>query len=388
MTRLLMTAYACDPNQGSESGAGWALLSAASELCESITVVTRSGEAPELESECEQLGCEVRVVRIATLPAEEAGSYGRYLRWLWHTSLFVRREAANFDVLHHATFASDWLPPPVLFGGAGGVRLVWGPAGGNTYPPMPLARRIGMRYLATTAVRTCSTKAVRSLTHIFMSGRVDTFIAMNSDSGRGAPRARNVVVQPNCVLDYDGIEKQAVPRPKRRLLFVGRLLQYKGIDLILDALEQLGTDWSMTFVGEGPARGRIEKSLPYRRGQVTLRGWRDRSEVVSEMGASSALLFPSMHDSGGWVAAEAAAVGLPVVCLDLGGVPTLAGRNAVTIPVAPASTLASRIARSIVETELSLFEPQRDWTRSRLTSVLSRSYGQCNERRQTNSEKW
>ncbi len=106
------------------------------------------------------------------------------------------------------------------------------------------------------------------------------------------------------------------------------------------------------------------------------------------MGASSALLFPSMHDSGGWVAAEAAAVGLPVVCLDLGGVPTLAGRNAVTIPVAPASTLASRIARSIVETELSLFEPQRDWTRSRLTSVLSRSYGQCNERRQTNSEKW
>ena len=67
MTRLLMTAYACDPNQGSESGAGWALLSAASELCESITVVTRSGEAPALESECEQLGCEVRVVRIATL---------------------------------------------------------------------------------------------------------------------------------------------------------------------------------------------------------------------------------------------------------------------------------------------------------------------------------
>ncbi len=46
MTRLLMTAYACDPNQGSESGAGWALLSAASELCESITVVTRSGELP------------------------------------------------------------------------------------------------------------------------------------------------------------------------------------------------------------------------------------------------------------------------------------------------------------------------------------------------------
>jgi glycosyltransferase involved in cell wall biosynthesis len=31
------------------------------------------------------------------------------------------------------------------------------------------------------------------------------------------------------------------------------------------------------------------------------------------------LLFPSLHDSGGWVTLEAMAAGRPVICLDLGG---------------------------------------------------------------------
>jgi glycosyltransferase involved in cell wall biosynthesis len=37
------------------------------------------------------------------------------------------------------------------------------------------------------------------------------------------------------------------------------------------------------------------------------------------------LLFPSFHDSGGWVVAEALRVGCPVLCLDLGGPPNLVG---------------------------------------------------------------
>jgi glycosyltransferase involved in cell wall biosynthesis len=37
-------------------------------------------------------------------------------------------------------------------------------------------------------------------------------------------------------------------------------------------------------------------------------------------------LFPSLHDEGSWVVAEAVASGLPVVCLDRGGPPVLGGR--------------------------------------------------------------
>jgi glycosyltransferase involved in cell wall biosynthesis len=38
-------------------------------------------------------------------------------------------------------------------------------------------------------------------------------------------------------------------------------------------------------------------------------------------------LFPSLHDEGGWVIAEAMASGLPVVCLDWGGPAVLAGQG-------------------------------------------------------------
>jgi glycosyltransferase involved in cell wall biosynthesis len=42
-------------------------------------------------------------------------------------------------------------------------------------------------------------------------------------------------------------------------------------------------------------------------------------EMAQEYQRSVALVFPSLHDSGGMVVLEALASGLPVICLDLGG---------------------------------------------------------------------
>jgi glycosyltransferase involved in cell wall biosynthesis len=47
--------------------------------------------------------------------------------------------------------------------------------------------------------------------------------------------------------------------------------------------------------------------------------WVDRSELPALFIAHDALLFPSLHDSGGMVVLEAMSHGLPVVCLDIGG---------------------------------------------------------------------
>ena len=44
-----------------------------------------------------------------------------------------------------------------------------------------------------------------------------------------------------------------------------------------------------------------------------------RSEVLALFATHDALLFPSLHDSGGTVVMEAIAHGRPVICLDLGG---------------------------------------------------------------------
>jgi glycosyltransferase involved in cell wall biosynthesis len=52
---------------------------------------------------------------------------------------------------------------------------------------------------------------------------------------------------------------------------------------------------------------------------VEFAGQLPRQELVDSFGSYTALVFPSLHDSGGLVVLETLSQGLPVICLDLGG---------------------------------------------------------------------
>jgi hypothetical protein len=106
-----------------------------------------------------------------------------------------------------------------------------------------------------------------------------------------------------------------------KALFVGQIITLKGVDLALKALSESGTDATLTLVGTGnylsAARQSAQKlDLDNRvifRGQVT------RQEVLAMYREFDLLLFPSLHDTGGYAVIEAMFNELPVVCLDCGG---------------------------------------------------------------------
>ncbi len=104
-------------------------------------------------------------------------------------------------------------------------------------------------------------------------------------------------------------------------LFVGRLMTYKGLPLILNALAKLhsrGKNFRMVFVGKGPDRELLEQQAAalgiaerciftgpiYDRD--TLRAWNTRADLF---------LFPSTFDTNGLVVREAAACGLAGVLI-------------------------------------------------------------------------
>jgi glycosyltransferase involved in cell wall biosynthesis len=104
-------------------------------------------------------------------------------------------------------------------------------------------------------------------------------------------------------------------------LYVGRLITYKGLPLILDALERLaaqGKDFRMVFVGGGPDGEMLEKKAdtPGLRNKCiftgpiydrdVLRAWNTRADLF---------LFPSTFDTNGLVVREAAACGLASVLI-------------------------------------------------------------------------
>ena len=105
------------------------------------------------------------------------------------------------------------------------------------------------------------------------------------------------------------------------LLFVGRMMTYKGLPLILDALKLLmdgGQDFRMVFIGKGPDKELMEEKA---RGlglgkkcifvgpvydRDALRAWNTRADLF---------LFPSTFDTNGLVVREAAACGLGCVLI-------------------------------------------------------------------------
>jgi len=106
-----------------------------------------------------------------------------------------------------------------------------------------------------------------------------------------------------------------------RFVYVGRLVDWKGVDLLLEAFAGAEMDATLTIVGEGPQRKLLEELAGELKieERVVFKGWLAQGECAAEMGRSDVFVLPSLWECGGAVVLEAMCVGLPVVATQWGG---------------------------------------------------------------------
>ncbi|MBE7559879.1 glycosyltransferase [bacterium] len=134
--------------------------------------------------------------------------------------------------------------------------------------------------------------------------------------------------------------------PGRRVLFVGRLCYYKGLSVLLSAMERV--EGHLLVVGGGPMQTeylKLHRTLPHRE-RVHFIGQVD--SVVPYYYAADVFCLPSTHrsESFGIVQLEAGACGLPVVSTALDtGVPYVNrhGETGLIVPVGDSVALAEAL---------------------------------------------
>jgi glycosyltransferase involved in cell wall biosynthesis len=130
----------------------------------------------------------------------------------------------------------------------------------------------------------------------------------------------------------NGIEADISP-PNRvflkdtlNILFVGRLVPYKGADMVISALMEIPKEYrskiELTIVGDGSERVALEEQCRTLglTNQVNFVGWVEQKNTLSFYQKADIFCFPSIREFGGAVVLEAMACGLPCVVVNNGGI--------------------------------------------------------------------
>ncbi len=354
--RIVAFAYACEPERGSEPGAGWMWARMLATLGETW-VVTRENNRPSIDAALPTIAEKDRLhFEYVDLPAwarfwkrGPRGVHAYYL--LWQVAALRRARvldaAASFDLAWHLTFANAWFGSAAAFLGK---RFVYGPVGGGVKTPLKLFPALGLQGSLRELLRIAVRGAARYGNPLARLAwrRADLILVQNPETREWLPGRHRMKAEvfPNIVLEPS--DRRAAPRHTENVaLFAARLLPWKGTSLAVQVIAQL-PGWRLILVGSGPDAARVQE-LASRldvADRIEFLGQVPRARLLDLMSETAdVLLFPSMHEDAGWVVAEAGSVGLPVVALDRGGPPLL---GATVVKPGAVRDTVDRLAASVM----------------------------------------
>jgi glycosyltransferase involved in cell wall biosynthesis len=207
-----------------------------------------------------------------------------------------------------------------------GVPVVIGPMnGGMTYPPGFPGYESGLERRFVHAAR-----AVAWLGHMLLPGkrRAAALLVANQRTREALPSGTcpHVFELPENGVDFSLFEahvRRVATSGPLRVVFLGRLVDWKGVDLLLQACARARecVPLELLVIGDGVERARLEAltrelSLD---DIVRFAGFVPQHACPELLQQSDVLVLPSVYECGGAVVLEAMAMGLPVIATRWGG---------------------------------------------------------------------
>lgn len=334
MKRVLLSAFACDPMQGSEPSLGWNWAMGLAKMGFEVHCITRGTSKSGIKKRALPPNLIFHYVSLSPklerlYGASESALYLYYLLWQWRAYQVAKKmqEDNRFNVVHHVTWGSLQMGSFMYKLDA---PLIFGPAGGGQAAPAAFQAYFGEGW-ATEVKRAKASRILLAINpacrgmlksaSVVLASNEDTLQMAKSNGAREVGLALDPGLPRWFLPDENTIKKPE--KGTLKLLWVGRFMARKGTLLLLDVMSKLRDHQgiTLTLVGDGPTRDEfLAASKVYGLDKTVF--WRGRvpfEEVRAYYADHDVFFFTSLRDSCPMQLVEAMAFGMPVVTLDLHG---------------------------------------------------------------------
>jgi glycosyltransferase involved in cell wall biosynthesis len=389
--KVLLFAYACKPNSGSEAGAGWNWAWHLAEVGNDVWVLTNVEGKDSIEEELSSNSLpNLHFIYVETpawiqryIRGRLVALYGYYAHYLgWQKQAYNRAlnldKEHDFDLVHHVTWSGvntgSWLcylNKPFIFG----------PVGGGQVAPPAFKKYFHSNWKLET-VRSLMVNAIKFNRLVTTTiNRADLVLTTNNDTLNLVQKlgARRVEHFLDIALPENYFPPELPIRstsPELRLLWVGGIFPRKGLRLALESLTQVSDSvpFKMTILGGGYLSDFVPSWLKEFgvENRVNYRGKIPWIEVKDEYLNSDVFFFTSLRDSTGMQLLESLAQGLPIIGLNHQGVRDFVPDNAsIKVAVTNPTETVQGLAKAI---EYMFEHPEKRLEMGRVGYEFSKQY--------------
>ena len=332
--KIFISAYACEPEKGSEPGIGWNVVNELAKYHE-VHVLTRANNQDVIEEfyrknpeKPQPVFHYYDVPKYLSFWKKKRRGYHLYY-YLWqYGAYFKYRNFVNnsgFDIVQHLTFANFAMPS--LFMLCKPVT-VWGPIGSIPIPQavfkaLPFKIRLKETLRKYFMSFLCRFEIMR-----FLTPRKADFI-MESGVAPGesvfpAAWQKKIIRHPQTGINTSepeyGVTRQRVPDGKVRLLICSEFLHWKGVRFSAELFAKIARrcpETELYIYGSGPEKQQMEKIFLKNGVQerVVWKGFVAKRDMIQALFDADILLYPSYHHGLATVILQAMYAKLPIVTI-------------------------------------------------------------------------
>jgi glycosyltransferase involved in cell wall biosynthesis len=237
-------------------------------------------------------------------------------------SKLIRTHGIN--IIHQPTPVSP-KSPSLIFGL--GIPVIIGPMNGGMEYPVAFRKEAES---ILTRIFVAVTRHSAKVINLLIAGKLNanTLLVANDRTRRALPPVRGRILENSengvdlkiWTSSESGSELSVQEHSSTRFVFMGRLVDWKRLDLAIQALVQI-EGAVLEVLGDGAMRAtwsELARSLGVS-DRVHFLGWLTQPECARRLRGATALVLPSIYECGGAVMLEAMAAGIPVLATAWGG---------------------------------------------------------------------